>query len=153
MPVMPKDPVAKETPAGAHGKPPALNLRIGARLGMLAMFNIIPLIGGLWVWYQLGTGNATMRTPAGHEWLWISAIVLVACMIMALTSWMVMPIGRWLRDYPTWQFRNRSQLVWFVPAVAGWSAWLAIYLIGAATTLACVVVAGSGLWHLFGILK
>jgi hypothetical protein len=148
--------MAKTEPTSADagiGRPPALSLHLTRRLGMLAMCNVIPLIGGLYVWYQVGSGHATLRTPAGHEWMWISATVLVACLVLALTCWLVMPLARWVRDYPTWQFRHRAKLLWLVPMVGGWCGWLALYLLGAATTLACVVVVGTGLWHLYDTLK
>ena len=51
-----------ERPSGAgRGGPPALALHLWHRVGMLALLNVIPLFGSLWLWWQFKFGHAQFR--------------------------------------------------------------------------------------------
>lgn len=130
-----------------------LALHLLRRLGMLAILNVIPLFGGLWLWWQFSYGHAQWRKPMGQEWLWACAIVVVACLVIASSCWLVMPVARWLRDYPSWHFKNGSALIWAVPTVVGWLSYVALYLLAAVTVVGCLVAIGEALYHLFTVVQ
>jgi hypothetical protein len=139
--------------APARGGPPALAFHLTRRLSMLAFANVIPLIGGIWLWWQFSYGDAHLRMPVGNKLLWASAVTLIGCLLIAATCWLMMPLARWLRDYPTWQCQHRSWVVWSIPAALGWLSFLAIYLLAAVTVVACLVIISYSLWDLFTALS
>ena len=138
--------------ASGRSGPPVLALHLVQRLGMLAVLNIIPLCGGLWLWWQFSYGHAQFRKPMGQEWLWASGIVLIACAVIAATCWLVMPVARWLRDYRSWHFTHRSALLWAVPSVLGWSCWLGLYLCAAVMVVGCLAAIAEALIALVTVL-
>ncbi len=116
---------------------------------MLAAINIIPLLGSLWLWWQFSYGQAHFRKPMGQELLWACAVVVIGCLIIASSCWLVMPVARWLRDYPSWHVRHGAWPLWLLPAAAGWLSFLVLYLVAALTVVGSLVVIADGLWHLF----
>jgi hypothetical protein len=136
-------PAPTATPA-----PPRLRFHLGHHLKLLLVLNIFPLLAGIWMWWNLHTGKATLK-EFSQESKTTLVIVLVAGVIFALTAWFVMPLARWLRDYPTWHLRRGPAWAWIIPTCSGWLAWLALSTAGMLACAATLMVAGLGLWHLF----
>lgn len=134
--------------AAGRGGPPALALHLWQRVGMLAAINVIPLLGSLWLWWQFSYGQAHFRKPIGQEWLWACAVVVIGCLIIASSCWLVMPVARWLRDFPSWHVRHGSWPLWLLPAVAGWLSFLVLYLVAALTVMGSLVMIAAAFWHL-----
>jgi hypothetical protein len=133
--------------------PPRLRLHLAHHLKMLAMLNIIPLLGGLYLWWQYSQGKITLRKPISEE-SWITLfVVLIAGALFAVSCWFVLPIARWLRDNPAWHFRHGNRALWALPALGGWLAWLTLSFAGLAVAAICLVEAGRGIWTLFVLAR
>lgn len=125
-------------PAG----PPKLRLRLGNRLKVMLIANALPLVGALYLGWGYWRGEIGLAEGVSASRLIMSLLMLVAsCVILAGTGWILMPLARWLRDYPLWHFRRKSRLLWAVPTVGGWSAYL-FCVIGA---IAALMAAGGGI--------
>jgi hypothetical protein len=140
-------------PAAMRGGPPTLALHLWHRVGVLAALNVIPLFGSLWLWWQFSYGHAQFRKPIGQEWLWACAVVVIGCLIIAASCWLVMPVARWLRDYPSWHFRHGAWPVWLLPAAAGWLGFLVLYLVAALTVMGSLVMIAAAFIHLVGAMS
>jgi hypothetical protein len=133
--------------------PPRLRLHLLRHLKLLLVLNILPLIGGAYLWWQWREGRVTLRKPIGEEsWMALGA-VLVAGAGFALACWLVLPFARWLRDRPTWCFTHRNPWLWAAPMAAGWIAWVVLMLAGLATAVLCLVEGGRGLWRLLELAR
>ncbi len=128
--------------------PPRLRLHLGHHLKVLMMLNILPLVGGLYVWWQWRQGRVTWRAMSSESQS--TLVVVVICGVaFAVIVWLVMPVARWLRDYPTWHLRRGPAWAWVIPAGGGWTAWLVLSLAGLLAAAAAVLLAGLGIWNLF----
>lgn len=137
----------RDRPRARTGGPPRLDLQLWRRAKLLLLLNCLPLLGGVVVaigWWQ---GRLTIR-PGSSASLTTLGILVGACLLFALAVWVVLPLARWLREYPLWRFRNGSGLVWILPAIAGTIAWIGIGLAGTVAALAALVLIGSGLVRL-----
>lgn len=135
----------RSTPAPT---PPRLRFHLGHHLKVLLVLNILPILAGIWLWWNLHTGKATLR-EFSQESKTTLVIVLVAGAIFALTAWFVMPLARWLRDYPTWHLRRGPAWAWIIPTCGGWLAWIVLGTAGMLACAATLLMGGLGLWHLF----
>ena len=128
--------------------PPRLRLHLRHHLSLLLVLNILPITGALYVWWEWRAGRVTLRTmdEASRTTL---VIVLLSGVAFAVIVWFIMPLARWLRDYPAWHLRRGPAWAWIIPTCSGWLAWAALTLAGALAAAAAVLVAGLGLWHLF----
>ena len=127
--------------------PPRLDLRLWRRAKMLVLLNCLPLlVGGVIAlgWWQ---GRLTLRAGSGQSLVALGAM-LGACVLFAVAMWVLLPIARWLRDYPLWHVRNGSALRWFVPTVLGTLAWIGLGMAGIAAALAALALLGSGVIRL-----
>ena len=130
----------EKRPSGGGG-PPKLKLRLIQQLKMLAMFNIVPIVVVIWLAWEYHLGHVRLNRPVGQHQLRDLALVGVACLVLALSGWVMLPFGRWLRAYPAWQLRHSpSSWVWMLPTAAGWCAWALIWLVTIATSLVCIAV-------------
>ena len=114
---------------------------------MLVLLNCLPLlVGGVIAlgWWQ---GRLTLRAGSGQSLVALGAM-LGACVLFAVAMWVLLPIARWLRDYPLWHVRNGSALRWFVPTVLGTLAWIGLGMAGIAAALAALALLGSGVIRL-----
>ena len=126
-------------PAG--GGPPKLKLRLIQQLKMLALCNIVPIVVVIWLTWEYHLGKVRLNRPIGQHQLRDLALVGVACLVLALSGWVMLPFGRWLRAYPAWQLRHsESAWVWLLPTGAGWLAWALIWVVTIATSLTCIAV-------------
>ena len=149
---MPADQVSKERNetrrATSSDGPPRLRLHVGHHLKVLMALNVLPLFGLAWLWWQWRAGHVTMRSMS-EESKTTLIVVLVCGIAFAVISWFVMPVARWLRDYPLWHLRRGPAWAWFIPTCGGWLAWFALTSAGMIAAAAAILVAGLGLWHLF----
>ena len=141
----PRNEARREAP-GEH--PPRLRLHLGHHLKVLLVLNVLPLLGGIWLWWQWREGRVTLRTIS-EESKSTLLVVLVAGVAFAVIAWLVMPVARWLRDYPTWHLRRGPAWAWIIPTCGGWLAWFALTTAGMLAAAAAILVAGLGIWHLF----
>lgn len=135
--------------SAAHGvgSPPRLNLALWERLRFLVVVNIIPIIGLSYMFFTWDHGPRVRPTLDPQTTRFAIGIV-VACGVVMLSSWVLLPIARWLRDYPRWCYLHRSALLWFLPTVCGFFVWLAMALVGFAAVVASLVVIISAFVHL-----
>lgn len=110
------------------GGPPRLSLPIWRNLGLMAIVNILPIMGMMWAFLEWDDGPR-LRRGSDPGILRVALGTLAACAAIAVAAWVVLPIATWLRDYPRWCFFHRSAILWFVPAVCGWVLWLALALV------------------------
>lgn len=128
--------------------PPRLRLHLGHHLKVLLVLNVLPLLGAAYVWWQWREGRVTLRSFS-EESKTTLIVVLVCGVAFAVISWFVMPLARWLRDYPTWHLRRGPAWAWIIPTCGGWLAWLALTAAGMLAAAAAILVAGLGIWQLF----
>ena len=147
---MPKP--AGDEPADKSAAPPAapqLRFHLARHLKLLLILNILPLFTGLYLWWQWKQGRIALRKPISEE-SWLTLVVVIAAgAVFAVTCWLVMPLARWMRDYPTWGFTHGNRLLWSVPLVGGWLTWLTLSVTALIAAIACVVVAATGVMRLF----
>jgi hypothetical protein len=144
-------PVADEASARPVAPPaaPQLRFHLARHLKLLLILNILPLLTGLYLWWQYRQGRISLRKPISEE-SWLTLVVVVAAgAVFAATCWLVMPLARWLRDYPTWGFTHGNRLLWSLPLVGGWLTWLMLSATALIAAIACVVVAATGVMRLF----
>ena len=136
---------------GGRPGPPKLRLGLVRKLKILALANIIPIIVVTVVGINVMTGDMEIRTDVPlHRIGFTVALLLVCCVVIGTSSWIVMPAVRWLRDYPTWHYHHVSSAVWLVPSLVGWVVWIGTWLamlLCVITSIALMVVA---LWVLVG---
>jgi hypothetical protein len=130
-----------------RGGPPRLNLHLLHHLKVLMLLNLLPLAGGLWLWWQWRAGHVTLRTLSGES-LATVLVVVVCGAAFAVIMWFVMPLARWLRDYPTWHLRRGPAWAWIIPACGGWLAWAALSIAGLLAAAAAILVVLLGFWYL-----
>ncbi len=148
MPVDPRNDQSKDTPKVTSQGPPRLRLHLMHHLKVLAVLNVVPLIGGLYVWWQMRQGRVTLRSMSSESQSTL-VVVVVSGVAFAVIMWFIMPVARWLRDYPTWHLRRGPAWAWVIPAAGGWAAWIILSLAGILAAAAAVLLAGIGLWNLF----
>jgi hypothetical protein len=134
--------------APAGGSPPRLDIGLWRGLKFLLLVNIIPIIGLTWIAFAWDERGIHLRDTIDHATARTAAVIIAACGIVALSSWLVMPIARWLRDYPAWHFSNRSRILWFLPMVGGFAAWLILAAGGIAAVVFSLWVILSGFLRL-----
>ena len=111
------------------------------------VLNVVPLIGGLYVWWQWRQGRVTMRSMSEESQSTL-VVVVVSGLAFAVITWFIMPVARWLRDYPTWHLRQGPAWAWVIPAGGGWAAWIVLSLAGMLAAAAALLLAGIGIWNL-----
>jgi hypothetical protein len=139
-------------PVGADGsRPPRLELYLLARLRILLLANILPLIALGILGYLLIIGEVEI-TGIGVSRLWKTLlVVLVALVVVGAAGWVLLPLARWTRAYPRWCFRHQSRVLWLLPMVGGHILSLMIWLAaaGAATIALWFII--SGIADLVGV--
>lgn len=128
---------------------PQLRLHLGRHLKLLLILNVLPLLTGIYLWWQWRQGHLTLRKPISEDSWWTLVVVIVAGAVFAATCWLVMPVARWMRDYPAWGFAHGNRLWWSLPLIGGWLTWLTLSMTALIAVLACVVVAATGVMRLF----
>ncbi|MBA2479636.1 MAG: hypothetical protein H0V44_03160 [Planctomycetes bacterium] len=132
------------------GAPPRLDIGLWRGLKFLLLVNIIPIVGITWIAFTWDERGIHLRDTIDHTTARTAAVILVACGLIALSSWLVMPVARWIRDYPAWQFRNHSRILWFLPMIGGFATWLVLAAAGIAAAIISVLAILSGLLRLLG---
>jgi hypothetical protein len=130
------------------GSPPQLKTNFWRGVKTLALINILPILGLIYLgigWYR---GTIQIRSDVGSQQIVIIAFVVIACTVIALSSWLVMPTARWMRDFPAWHFRHRSRVAWFLPMIAGAISWFVLMAIGISACLVSAYVIASGAWKM-----
>lgn len=126
-------------------------MRLGLlrKLKILAVANVMPLGVLVYVGIQISRGRMALRDdlPLGEIGFWV-VLLLVCCVAIAISSWLVMPTVRWLRDYPVWCYRHANRGVWLLPAIAGWTLYLAVWIAMTACAILIVALIAIGIWSL-----
>lgn len=130
--------------------PPRLRMQLGTRLKILLLGNCIPLAVLAWMGWRVARGDEWRLADGvdGRRLVLTLAALLISCIILAVSAWVLRPVGRWLRDYPDWCMRHRSAATWAIPAGLGWLAWFGLMVLAWSATLAAVVIIVTGLWEL-----
>jgi len=135
-------------PVGADGsRPPKLEFYLLRRLKILALANVFPLIAGAIITYLYLTGRIYFKMD-GNQLLWAVLFILLAIVVLCSSVWVFFPLARWMRRYPHWHFKHTSKLLWFLPMVCGYLAWIAIWLLGAGLSAAAIFFLVTGIWDL-----
>ena len=139
--------------SGTRGGPPELRLGLLRKLKILAVANALPLLVVAFVCYQIWVGKMRIRddVPLGEVGFWV-ALLLVCCLVVGVSSWFVMPTVRWLRDYPSWYYRNGSSTLWLLPTIAGWGIWLGTWILMTLCAIGMVALIAIGLWSLGNVV-
>jgi len=136
-------------PVRGRSGPPRLKLGLLHKLKVLLLANILPLLMGAWLvvaWYR---GQITLDTGRlGSDGALAMVVLVLCCAMLTVSSWFVMPLARWVRDYPRWHYRHASPSVWAVPMVLGYGFWLAIWIAMALCAIIAVALMFTGLWFL-----
>jgi len=59
-----------------------------------------------------------------------------------------LPVGSWLRDYPSWYMRHGSRLVWCGPWLVGHLVHALIWIVVIACIITALALMITGLWEL-----
>ncbi len=145
---VPQEPRRGAKKIAASNGPPRLQLHLLHHFKVMMTLNILPLIGGLYLWWQWREGRVTMRSMSGESQS-ILIVVIVSGLAFAVIAWFIMPVARWLRDYPTWHFRHGPAWAWFIPTCGGWAAWIILSLAGILAAGLALVISAVGIWNLF----
>lgn len=127
--------------------PPRLDLRLWQRAKMLLLLNGLPLMVVGFVAHGWWQGRYTFRAGSIQSLIAIG-IVLGTCALFAVAMWVLLPLARWLRDYPLWHLRNSPSPRWLALAGLGTLAWIGLGLVGAVSALAALALLGSGVVRL-----
>ena len=138
---------ASTSSSSSPGSPPVLRTGLWSGIKLLVLMNILPLFGLGWLAWGWWHGRVAFRNVTPDHVVAIAAIV-VACALVAVSAWLVMPVARWLRDYPRWHFRHVSRLRWFLPTVGGWVFWIALWLASAAAIAFVALVVAKKVWQI-----
>lgn len=141
-------PIRARRATGVPGdQPPPLDLGLRRRLLTLLLANILPMGALAVVAIGVAQGKWTLKASAGNG-LTPLLITFGACVVLLASLWVVMPLGRWLRDRPRWHYRHGSRVAWAVPYAAGWCAWLVCWLVGVTAGLGALALLGMSLVRL-----
>jgi hypothetical protein len=138
---------AHRTPGVPGDGPPPLDLEIRRRLLTLLLANALPLLAVAVVAIGVAQGKWTLKANAGRGLVPL-LMTLGACVVLVVSSWIILPLGRWLRDRPRWHFRHGSRMVWALPYAAGWCAWVAFWVAGVGAALGALAMIGMCLVRL-----
>jgi hypothetical protein len=130
------------------GSPPRLQTKFWRSLKTLALINALPILGLGYLAFGLWRGTLKIDPKVGNSQLIVIAFVFIACVVIALSSWLLVPTARWMRDYPAWHFRHRNRATWLLPMLAGAISWFVLMLIGISASLVSVYVIATGAWRL-----
>ena len=100
--------------------PPKLRLRLLKRMQFLLLANILPIAVGGWLAYGYYSGTVKFAEFDRFGFLATILVLVVSCGILVAT-WVVLPIAKWLRDYPQWHYERKSRVVGFAgcPGLGG----------------------------------
>ena len=124
--------------------PPRLDLRLWRRAKMILLLNVVPMAVAGYIalgWWQ---GRLHFRPGAQHS-LVILGVVLGACVLFAIAVWVVLPLARWLRDYPLWHVRHGAGIRWWIPMALGTIAWVVLGVLGMASAITGLALLGTGI--------
>ncbi len=99
-------------------EPPRLRFRLRERLGLLALINLVPLGLALWLAVQWARGKIAFRQLTGSESFWLQGLAVLA-VFLALASWFVVPLARWLEAWPRWHRKRGPRWLWLLPCWLG----------------------------------
>jgi hypothetical protein len=141
-------------PMGANAdRPPVLTLELKRRCLTLLLANILPLIIVTVVMIGVAQGKWTLKPGASHGLVPL-LMILGSCIVLVISTWIIQPMGRWLRDRPRWHFRHGHRVVWALPYAIGWCAWMACWLAGIAAAIGALAMIGMclvRLVHVWGV--
>jgi hypothetical protein len=134
-------------------QPPRLRFHFVQRIKMLVLINTIPIIVGIGLitGYYQGYVHVVGFEEGTHGLA--ALVILAACILLGLSWWIIIPVAKWLHDYPRWYFRRESKMLWLLPYCTGMLiyglTWLACMLAGVIACvgiISCIYVAlrGSG---------
>ena len=140
--------IKKSASSNGTNGPPRLQLHLLHHFKVMMLLNILPLIGGLYLWWNWRAGRVTMRSMSGESQS-ILIVVIVSGLAFAVIAWFIMPIARWLRDYPTWHLRHGPAWAWIIPTCGGWAAWIILNTAGILAAGLALLISAVGIWNLF----
>ena len=125
-----------------YERPPALQLKLLEKLGLLAVINVIPIIGSLYVFEKWWRGQITFTDT---DVLWVGLAVVVAAVVYITCFWLLMPTAKWFREYTLWHYRRKSTTVWLIPTVVAYTFWVLTWIF-------CIVMGVTAITAMYGSL-
>jgi hypothetical protein len=143
-------PRSPRSPGREAGGPPRLVLPIWRNLGLMALLNIVPLLGLSWA--LVSWDHGPHWRPHQERGLALTLGAAVVCLVIAVSAWVLLPLARWLRAYPRWQLAHRRSWAWWLlPALLGWLAWALLGFGALIAVLASVLAVVLTVLHLAGV--
>ncbi len=108
----------------SRNRPPSLQRSLLQRLRLLLLINlpliIISAIAGLWLY----SADGVQVSFAASDGLLRAIFILICTIVVLISTWLLLPLARWLRAYPAWHFHHTSRMLWALPAFGGLLLWL-----------------------------
>jgi len=131
------------------GGPPELRFHLARKLKLVLLANTIPLLILVWMAWAYSRGDIDFRSVGSEGLGTILLVSLFGCVVIGIGAWVVMPVGRWLRDYPLWYWRNSDvPLLWALPCLVGWAAWFGLWVVVGGASIGVLWIIGTGIWRL-----
>ena len=127
--------------------PPELEIHFLKNLGILALINIIPIAGGLFIITQTVRGKIQLRDPGFIPGL---VYILAFSLVMVSFVWVVVPLFKWMRDYTYWHFYHKSGLIWIIPTIGFFLLWVVMVVVSILIGALLILVAAT---TFLGVLK
>ena len=127
--------------------PPELEIHFLKNLGILALINIIPITGGIFIITQAVRGKIQIRDPGFIQGL---IYILAFSAVMVSFVWVVVPLFKWMRDYTYWHFYHKSGLMWIIPTIGFFLLWIVMVVISILIGAILILVAAT---TFLGVLK
>ncbi|MFW5753029.1 MAG: hypothetical protein ACOCYV_03165 [Planctomycetota bacterium] len=132
-----------------RGGPPRLQTRLIERLRVLLLINAPLFIGSAAFAFWVMTDDSVRLGLGPEDGLFPTLIILVCCLVAALSAWVLLPVARWCRACPAWHCRHTSRLLWALPACGGFLVWLGLWLVSMALLVLSAVAVIGGLIDLY----
>ena len=110
----------------ARSGPPSLQRSLMMRLRMLLLINLPLIIGSACAALWLYTTDGVRVSFAASDGLLRAIVILVCTIVVMVSTWLLLPLARWLRGYPAWHFRHTSRMLWALPAFGGLLLWFVL---------------------------
>ncbi len=141
--------MSRGDPRVQRGGPPRLQTRLVERLRVLLLINAPLFIGSAAFGFWIMTDDSARLGLGPEDGLFPILMVLVCCLVAALSAWVLLPVARWCRAYPAWHCRHTSRLFWALPACGGFLVWLGLWLVSMALLVLSAVAVIGGLVELY----
>lgn len=110
----------------ARGGPPSLQRSLLQRLRLLLLINLPLLIGSAGAALWLYRADGVQVSFAASDGLLRAIVILICTIVVMVSTWLLLPLARWLRTYPAWHFHHTSRMLWALPAFGGLLLWFVL---------------------------